>query len=239
MTRVGIFGDSYVDSRSFWTQRLAEMLPEHELDVRGKGGSNLYYAIDQYRIQIQHRGPDWYDVVIFTLTWPQRLYSAWPYRNEQFCSYSEQRPWVEDWAIQDEASNQEFLASIPQYYRYIHDQAWREFDWELEIRWVLDLAQTASHRLIVIPNTEQSREIARRHHRGGILMDMAMETISNLEPGSPGAMPVRDPHRNFHLNDANHWAMARLMAEAIRQAPHRTSFVWPVDFNQFDLVQVP
>jgi len=237
MMRVGIFGDSYVDQRSLWTQRLARLLPGYELDVHGKGGSNLYYAIDRYRTQIQYSGADCYDVVIFTLTWPYRLFHTFDYRNEQFCSYSEQRPWVEDWAIQDETSNQEFLAAIPQFYRYIHDQPWREFDWELEIRWVMDLAQTASHRLIVIPNTEQSREIARRYHRGGILMDMAMETISNLEPGAPGPMPVWDPDRNFHLNDNNCWAMARLMSTVIQQASQRDNSIWPVDLGQFDLVQ--
>lgn len=235
--RIGFFGDSYIDRFSPWTQYVRDLMPDHEFDVTGKGGSNLYYAIDQYQQRISAHGPDHYDVVVFTLTWPERLFSVWPYRNEQFCARSEFRVWEPDCEIRDDQANQEFLATIPRYYQYIYDQHWREFDWELEIRWIMELASPdRPTRFVIIPNTEQGRHIAQRYHRHGILMDMAMETISNLEPGSPGPMPVQDTGRLYHLNDHNHRAWARVMAQVISAAGTVDRCLWPVDLARFDLV---
>ena len=236
--KVGFFGDSYIDRFSPWTQYIRELMPDHEFDVTGKGGSNLYYAIHQWRDREHMHGPDHYDVAVFTLTWPERLFSVWPYRNEQFCARSEFRTWEPDCEIKDDRSNQEFLDTIPRYYQYIHDSDWREFDWELEIKWIMDLARPNRHtKFVIIPNTKQSLQIARRYHQHGVLMDMAFESISNQEPGSPGPMPVCDMGRLYHLNDHNHRAWASVMAEVIAQAPYTDSRVWPVDFDRFDLVR--
>jgi len=234
---IGFFGDSYIDQWSPWTQIIRQLMPEHRFDVTGKGGSNLYYAIHQWKEREREHGPDYYDVAVFTLTWPQRLFSIWPYRNQQFCAFSEFREWEPDCEIRDEQDNQEFLKTIPRYYRYIYDQHWREFDWELEIKWILDLATLNRHtRFVVIPNTEQARMIARSYHRHGVLLDFAFETLSNREPNSPGPMPIQDTQRKYHLNPHNHRAVAEMIRDTILNLPVLGDTILPVDFSRFDVI---
>lgn len=237
-THVGMFGDSYISLASSWIKYLREKDPRYQLDVHGKGGANLYYAIHKW-LEITDNTQIHFDWVIFTLTWPERLFSIWPYRNEQFCARSELRLFEPDCSIQTEEDNQEFLKSIELYQKYIYDGHWRQFDYELEIKWILDLPrQHPDIGFIIIPNTEQSRSIARRHHDKGILLDMAFETISNLEPGSPGPMPVRekDNDRLAHLNDNNHRAFADLMHQLLTKHDRSTSEIFSIDLDRFDLI---
>jgi hypothetical protein len=233
--RIGMFGDSYISQASTWIKYLQESDTRYRIDVYGKGGANLYYAIHQWQA-VTGDSSSQYDWVFFTLTWPERLFSVWPYRNEQFCARSELRIWEPDCSIQTEYNNQEFLKSIDLYYKYIHDQHWREFDYELEIKWVLDLPnQYPDTKFVIIPNTEQSRAIALRYHSQGILLDMAFETISNLEPNSPGPMPVRDNDRFAHLNDHNHRVFATIAQEIISGNEITSGSVLPIDLEKFNL----
>ena len=230
-----MFGDSYISPYSTWIKYLREMDPRYKIDVFGKGGANLYYAIHQW-LEITGQAPSCYDWVFFTLTWPERLFSIWPYRNEQFCARSEYRTWEPDCTIRTDEDNQEFLRSIDLYMKYIHDRHWRHFDYELEIKWILDLPrQHPSTRFVIIPNTEQSRVIAKRHHTQGILLDMAFETVSNREPNSPGPMPVRDNDRHAHLNDQNHHVFAEIVREILQAPDHLFDSLWPVDLARFDV----
>jgi hypothetical protein len=234
--RIGMFGDSYISSSSTWIRYLRELDPRYRTDVHGKGGANLYYAIHQWR-EIAGDNASNYDWAFFTLTWPERLFSIWPYRNEQFCARSEFRTWKADCSIQTEQDNQEFLRSIDLYQKYIHDWHWRQFDYELEIRWILELPrQHPQTKFIIIPNTEESRTIARKHHDQGILLDMAFETISNLEPNSPGPMPVKDNDRLAHLNDKNHHAFADMVHGIITEHNAGANMILPVDLKRFDVM---
>jgi hypothetical protein len=234
---IGFFGDSYIANGTIWTQIIRQLMPQHEFEVTGKGGSNLYYAINEWRQREQQYGADHYDVAVFTLTWPERLFSVWPYRNEQFCAFSEFRKWEVDSEICNEQDNKEFLNTIPHFYRYIHDREWREFDWELEIQWIMTLAQRHPHtRFIVIPNTEQARGIARKYHRHGLLLDFAFETLSNCEPNSPGIMPIVDMQRSGHLNDHNHQAIAEMVRDLILNLLELGDAIVPVDFSKFSVV---
>jgi hypothetical protein len=232
---IGMFGDSYASLSSTWIQYLRQLDHRYQIDVHGKGGANLYYAIHQWLTMVDEK-TDHYDWVFFTLTWPERLFSVWPYRNEQFCARSEFRTWEPDCSIQTDQDNREFLQAIDLYQKYIHDWHWRQFDYELEIRWIMELPKRHPEvNFVIIPNTEESKVIALRHHTQGILLDMAFETISNLEPNSPGPMPVQDKDRSAHLNDANHRAFADLAHEIMRDHGTTPDKILPVDLKRFDV----
>jgi hypothetical protein len=240
--KIGLFGDSYIDAHSPWVRSLQAALPGADFDSTGKGGANLFYAIYQYQERIKQHGDDCYDFVIFTLTWPERLFSVWPYRNNQFCARSEWResPDLEgDPEIRTEEDRKEFLDTIPKYMRYIYDRDWRMFDYELEIRWIMELAKSNKRtQYIVIPNTEESRQLALKHYTEGVLLDFAFETLSNREEQSPGPMPICDQYRKFHLNDRNHELVCDMILNIIRnQQQQKKSMIVPVDITTFDVVK--
>jgi hypothetical protein len=235
--KIGMFGDSYISLASTWIKYLKEHNPYYDIKIYGKGGANLYYAIRMWQTTLDQRQESSYDWAFFTLTWPERLFSIWPYRNEQFCARNEFRKFEKDCTIINEEDNQEFLKSIDLYYKYIYDTHWRDFDYEQEIRWIMELPeQHPKTRFVIIPNTEQSRIFAKKYHRGGILLDFAFETLSNLEPNSPGPMPVIDMDRNAHLNDHNHHKFAEIANQIICNTSAKDAIL-PVDLNQFDIVK--
>lgn len=96
---IGLFGDSYISSSSYWVQQLEMLMPDRIFDMTGKGGANLYYAIREYQLKQEQKGRDFYQAVIFALTWPYRLFSCHPYRHEQFCAFSEFRVFEPDEVI--------------------------------------------------------------------------------------------------------------------------------------------
>ena len=236
---IGLFGDSYVTKSALWTQFLSNTNPDWNVEVYGKGGSNLYHAIHAWEDKINSNGAEHYDVAIFTFTWATRLWSQYPYRNEQFCAFSEFRQYnsyPEEPVIVDDATREEFIRTIPLYYKYIHDHKWRNFDHELEIKYILDLTKQFPHtKFIFLPNTEHARTISKKHFHSGILLDFAFETVSNQEPNAPGIMPCRCS-RSGHLNKTNHQIVGNLISNIIQNYQQYENTVYPIDYNQFDCV---
>ena len=235
---IGMFGDSYISPTAYWIHDLAKKDSRYNIDVTGMGGANLYYAIHTWQERLRLNNDKIpYDVVIFTLTWHERLFSVYPYRNSQFCARSEFRQFEPDPVIQTPEDNLEFLRALDLYMQYIYDDHWRRFDHELEIRWIMDLpCDYPDTKFLIVPNTELSRELAKKYHRQGILMDMAFETVSNQEPDSPGPMPVADWRRHNHLNRRNHGVFADLMHEIICDYHKLSPAVLPIDLRRFDQV---
>lgn len=236
---IGMFGDSYISPTAQWIHDLVKKDPRYKVDIQGMGGANLYYAIHAWQQSLRsNRGCVPYDMVFFTLTWHERLFSVYPYRNSQFCARSEFRQYQPDCTIQTPEHNKEFLQSIDLYMKYIYDDDWRRFDHELEIRWIMDLpVQYPDTKFLIIPNTEFSRELAKKYHCKGVVLDMALETVSNQEPGSPGPMPVADWRRNNHLNSHNHGILADVVHAAICDYEKIAPAMLPIDRRRFD--QVP
>jgi hypothetical protein len=234
---IGMFGDSYIAYiNNSWISHLNSKSQDYNIKTYGKGGSNLFYAIDQFNYAIDVRRKK-YDVVVFTFTWHNRLFSAWPYRNEQYCAFSESRDFntysirQADPEIFDVATNAEFIASV----KY-HDDRWRKFDYNLEIRYILELPSFyPDTKFIFLPNTEYSRDLAKKHFSKGVLVDFAFETVSNLESKSPGIMPMQD-NRVGHLNQNNHIAVGELMHDIISNYQEVKDKVYQVDFNKFDMI---
>ena len=119
----------------------------------------------------------------------------------------------------------------------IYDDRWKLFDFELELKYILELPkQYANTKFIFIPNTELSRELAKKHFSQGILMDFAFETVSNREPESPGIMPIRD-RRVTHLNYNNHCRFADLFYHTIINYNDLQDKILEVDINKFDIIR--
>ena len=234
-----MFGDSYIAyPKNSWISHLNSKFQDYNIETYGKGGSNLFYAIDQFNYAVDVRKKK-YDVVVFTFTWHDRLFSVWPYRNDQYCAFSESRDFCTytnnggqtDPRIVDDATNAEFVASI----KY-HDNRWRKFDYNLEVRYILELPNFYTNtKFIFLPNTEYSREIAKKHFSKGVLVDFAFETVSNLESNSPGTMPMQDS-RVGHLNQNNHIAVGELVHDIISNYQEVRDKVYQVDFNKFDMI---
>lgn len=233
---IGIFGDSYAQEFGNWTTNLRSKINDGTVDALGKGGSNQFYSLMRWKWSVEEHGPDYYDYAIFTLTWHHRWFSVYNYRNDQLCAFSELRPFESDGEIVDEETNQEFLDTIPKFYKYLYDDRWALFNHEQTVRYILqDLPQQhPGTKFIFIPNTQVSRAMAKKHFRGGILLDFAFEELSNRETGSPGPMPIKCG-RPGHLNPENHERFANFMLRIIDNYSHNVNKILPVDLEQFDI----
>jgi hypothetical protein len=238
--KIVFFGDSYLTHplAASWTSYFEEINPDFTCAFYSKGGSNLFWAINRWHEYLASNNFDC-DIVVFSFTWPQRLYSSYPYRNEQFCAYSEFRQYTDfepDPVIVNDLTNKEFIDSIGLYYRYIHDNQQNIFHHELEIKYILDLPKRhPAVKFIFLPNTEMSRSIAKKHFENGILFDFAFETVSNREPNAPGVMPCVDS-RISHLNDNNHRIFAELFSSVVANYSELQNKILPINLNQFDFV---
>lgn len=239
--KIGLFGDSYISPGASWISLLGKKDSQLEIDCYGKGGSNLFHAINSFHNQLTAENALPYDIVAFTFTWHERLFSSWNYRNEQFCAYSEFRRYDQnnefDPEIIDEIANGEFKKTIENYAKYMYDDRWRLFDFELELKYILELPkQYTNTKFIFIPNTELSRELAKKYFTQGVLMDFAFETVSNREPNSPGTMPIND-RRVTHLNYNNHCYFADLFYSVIINYTQLQDKILAVDINKFDIIR--
>ena len=249
--KIGMFGDSYIAYiNNSWISHLRSKSQDYEIQTYGKGGSNLFYAIDQFNQAVDQR-KEKYDVVVFTFTWHQRQYSVWRYRNDQYCAFSESRDFttsgnangLNDPCIYDDATNAEFIATIPKFYEYMYDDRWTRFDYELEVRYILELPDRyPDTNFIFLPNTEHAQGLAKKHFSKGVLVDLAFETVSNLEPNAP-APPAPGEKINFgrdrrigHLNQNNHRAVGELMHDIISNYQEVKNKVYQVDFDKFDMI---
>jgi hypothetical protein len=249
--KIGMFGDSYIAYlKNTWIEHLNSKSQDYEIQTYGKGGSNLFYAIDKFHHAVNRINKK-YDVVVFTFTWHERRFSAWPYRNDQYCAFSESRDFttyanadgLNDPCIHDDATNAEFIATIPKFYEYMYDDRWTRFDYELEVRYILELPDRyPDTKFIFLPNTEHVQGLAKKHFSKGVLVDLAFETVSNLEPNAP-APPAPGEKINFgrdrrtgHLNQNNHRAVGELMHDIISNYQAVEDKVYQVDFNKFDMI---
>jgi len=242
--KIGLFGDSYIDliwhrhpdhrpdpATVPWSGRLLQAL-DSPIISSGLGGSNQYHAIRTWQDCTETL-----DVAIFTFTWHDRLYSDLDNFQEILSSHAERRkPNIDD------ANADDIMQGMDLYYRYLRSPGQDLFNYEQQVKWCLDLPNSNKQtKFIFLPNTEIAREIALRHHKGpaGVLVDFAFETLSNREPGSPGAMPIWCG-RYGHLGDRNHELFKDCMVELINnydQYCHRDNFgIYRLDYKDFDTI---
>lgn len=249
--KIGMFGDSYIAYlKNTWIEHLNSKSQDYKIQTYGKGGSNLFYAIDQFNQAVDIRKKK-YDVVVFTFTWHQRWYSAWQYRNEQYCAFSESRKFstyqsvveAHDPSIYNDDTDAEFIATIPKFYEYMYDDRWTRFNYELEVKYILELPDRyPDTKFIFLPNTEYSQDLAKKHFNKGVLVDFAFETVSSSEPGAPAKLKpgerinVGRDNRHGHLNQSNHHAVGELMHDIISNYRAVENKIYQVDFDKFDMI---
>lgn len=250
--KIGFYGDSYCDllwlndpkyrsdpvsfterKNKTWPGRLIDDY-KSEVISSGLGGASLFYAIRQWKGDVQRFNGSPYDVVFFTFSWWQRLYTPHSNYDPVFLARAERRPIPE--SPDPEIDFNEVSTSIDLYYKYLCHGDQQQFYYELMVKWILDLpAQYPNTKFIFLPCTEFARTTALSYFSLGTLVNFSFETLSNLETGSPGIMPYACG-RSGHLNDHNHEAFTTLMKELI---DNNVSGIVNPDFHSFDLTEIP
>ena len=242
---IGLFGDSYIDliwhrhpdhtphpQDVPWSGRLLKALDSPVISS-GLGGSNQYYAIRTWQDCAVPL-----DVAIFTFTWPERMYSDLDNFQEILSSHAERRkPNITD------ANAADIMQGMDLYYRYLRSPGQEMFNYEQQVKWCLELPKyNEQTKFIFLPNTETARDIALRHYtvHQGILVDFAFETLSNREPGAPGAMPIWCG-RYGHLGDRNHELFKDLMVDLInnyhQHCYRNNNFgIYRLNYQDFDTI---
>lgn len=250
--KLGFYGDSYCNlfwdkdpnyrknpatfterKNKLWAGRLIDDYGS-EVTSSGLGGSSLFYAVDCWKKDIEKFNDNPYDVVFFTFTWWERLYTPYSNYNPVFLAKAERRPIPE--SGDPNVNFNEIDHSIDLYYKYMCHSNEQKFYYELMIKWILDLpTQYPNTKFIFLPCTEFARETSLKHFTLGTLVNFSFETLSNLETGSPGPMPI-NCGRSGHLNDRNHEEFTALMKYIIDD---NISGIVDPDFTNFDLSEIP
>jgi hypothetical protein len=235
---IGLFGDSYIDTiwhrrsdptippgRKIWAHRLLEELGAPFI-CSGLGGSSQYYAIAEWQ---RYSRDIAFDVAIFTFTWPHRLYTT--LLNEQVVTARIEGRDLGKLGV-DEAKVQD---AVDKYYRYLYNKDEHEFEFELMVRWCLELPrQFPNTKFIFLPNTVDSQAIAKRHYSGGVLVDFAFETLSLGEGEQVGVAPYI-MNRSGHLSDGVHEQVKNIIRDII--VNYKEGIV-PVDYSTFNLINL-
>jgi len=248
--RIGFFGDSYVDvflSNDFtkqhsWSFKLLQEL-ESPIITTGYSGTNQFHAINEWLKFSQSNKK--LDVAVWTFTWENRIYSEYDINQYIFSAAAEQK--IEEVREKNHIKHftnpndpnfiDNLILAYKLYQNYIHNENQAEFLYSLMAKWVLELAeQHPDIKFIFIPNTELANAITKQYFKSGVLLDFAFETLSNLEPDSPGPMPV-NCNRIGHLNVKNIDIFKDLIKEIILNYPDYQNKIHKIDYTKFDIRQ--
>jgi hypothetical protein len=236
--KIGLFGDSYIDlvwhrypgyqvpqKDKPWCMRLLEHYNSPVISS-GLGGSNQYYAIKEWLSYI--RSSSELDYAIFTFTWANRLYHSNPRTNEIICL----RNVLKDQP--DLPPNEKLtIEAADNYYNFLYDQAQHDFNFELQVKWILDLPEKYHNiKFIFLPNSEESRAIALKYFKNGILLNFAFSSISALEGEIVNQYPFIE-NKIGHLTEQNHERFKNKMVDIIDKNVYNT--IIDINYEEFKL----
>ena len=226
---IGFFGDSYVafEHHDTWGRQLL-----NELDctptVTGKGGTNQYYAIDQWQQQTTK-----FNIAVFTFTWHHRLYHTDFYWSEVCRAEAEAR-------ADDVSHLSDMVKAVKVYRENLYNDEQSKFCFDLMVKWCLELPdQYPDTKFIFLPNTESSRQTALQFFNQGILFNFAFESISNNELRSPGPIGQVNDTRPGHINQHNNTVMKDIVKHVIINYEDYRNQVYNLDYRKFDLATYP
>jgi hypothetical protein len=235
--KIGFFGDSYADlivhkwnvtpDPKFkpWSYRLLEHYNSPIINS-GLGGSNQYYAINSWLNFIQ-QGHE-IDYAIFTFTWPDRLFSNKPKIQEMLCFLHERRN-----AANLTNEDRKIIEAIDIYIANLYDKNEAEFNYELQLRWILELPKNYPHiKFIFLPNTEHAREIALKYFDQGILLNFSFASVSAVEGELVGQNPFVE-NKVGHLTEQNHIKFKNKIIDIIDKKVYNT--IIDIDYKEFEL----
>ena len=239
--KIGFFGDSYIDTvwhrrenpnippgRKIWAHRLLDDLAAPFI-CSGLGGTSQYYAIAEWKRWSTKIN---FDVAIFTFTWPHRLYTN--NLTERVITAK-----IEGRDLGELAAKEaEIQDAADKYYRYLYSKEEHEFEFELMVKWCLELPkQFPNTKFIFLPNTVSSQEIAKKYFTQGVLVDFAFETLSLAEGERVGVAPyIMD--RTGHLSDHAHDCVKDVVKDIIVNYEQRRDTVYPINLDSFGLKQL-
>jgi hypothetical protein len=235
---IGLFGDSYIDivwhryknyqvptDKKIWAQLLLEDLNAPFI-CSGLGGTSQYYAIQQWQ---QWSDKIEFDVAIFTLTWAHRLPTA-NYNEQIVTAYIEGRD-VE----KKNQLDKDIKLALDQYFKHLHNQQAQDFNYELMLKWCMELpAQYPKTRFIFIPNTKFAQNLAKKYYSQGVVLDVAMETLSAAEGELVGQAPYIW-NRLGHLSAGAHEQFKEVVKKIILE---NQSGIVPVNIDDFGLTNL-
>jgi len=247
---IGLFGDSYCDMIYFddqeyranpekwgrqyktWCGRLLDDYNSPILSS-GLGGSSIYHSIDKWN---KDNNKNNYDVVLWSLTWYNRLFTSEHFQ-PVFSARAERRPIPE--STNPNINYHEIDYGLDLYYKYFYQDNEKLFNFENSVKWILNQpSQYPDTKFIFLPCTEHARTIALKHFFNGVLVNFSFETISNLETGSIGLMPI-NCGRSGHMNDHNHEEFLNEIKKTIGNYDIVKNTVISFDFTRFDLTEIP
>lgn len=244
--KIGFFGDSYLDlshnniSRDNrpWSTRLVE---DFDLNCvsSGLGGTSQYYAIHTWKKFIEKK--ETLDFAFFSFTWHDRLYNRHEVNQEILRNMAEMRDVADiieqidrwDGVPKNYPSGVKLAAEL--YYNYLYSEDLSMFNYQLQLEYILNLPKKYPEtNFIFIPNTEYSRQLATSLFSHGCLINFAFETLSNIEVGSPGAMPI-NCNRVGHINNSNHELLKEEFYHIITNYETYKDSIYNFDYNKFDI----
>lgn len=235
---IGFFGDSYVDliwhrhpehrppyENKPWSLRLLEHYKSPFINS-GLGGTNQFYAIQSWRDFITSSKT--IDYAFFTFTWWHRLYNPRHEIQTILSNWTERR----DLGTLNEFESN-VINAIDGYYSYLDSSEQSMFLYELQIKWILDLAiQYPEIKFVYLPNTESSREIAKKYFQKGLLLDFAFETISANEGELVGQGKFVE-NKYGHLTNQNHERFKNQLIDLINRNVYNT--IIPINYLDYKL----
>lgn len=259
---IGFFGDSYVDvndatnsveklgigdhtSKRIWPQILVDSL-NAKCVASGRGGSNQYDAIKSWENYIsEYSFPP--DVAIFTFTWHFRLVHNL-HVGHNFDG-SEEPDWSQILRSITQGKNtekynservDELKVGFHLYFKHFYHDEQTLFLHEQLIKWVLDLPNYyPKTKFIFFPNTEISRNLAKKYFDKGVLMDFALGSISELEGEDVNQLPMlssKEPKWG-HLYYENHLKLSTITQEILINYEKFNGKLFTKDYTFFESKQ--
>jgi hypothetical protein len=243
---IGLFGDSYVDlvwykhpeftppyERKIWAHRLMEELGS-PLTTTGLGGSNQFYAINQFNRAMESGAK--FDYVFFTFTWHHRMYIDQHKYQKVFSAQAENRDiYPEDAHLFEPGEPEKIMEAQKLYYEFMYNDKQALFNFEQQVRWCLELPEKyPDTKFIFLPNTEISREMALKYFNRGVLFDFAFETISAAE-GDIIGVTVWQNDRIGHMSTGFHEIFKEIALDVVINYPKYENQIYQFDYSKFGI----
>lgn len=256
---IGFFGDSYVDindavnsvqilgesdntNKRIWPQILVDNL-NAKCVASGHGGTSQYYAIKSWENYIsEYSSPP--DVAIFTFTWHFRLvhnlHVGHDFNGCDELDWSQILMSITQGKDTEQYNSQrvdELKVGFHLYYKHFYHDEQTLFLHEQLIKWILDLPKLyPKTKFIFFPNTEVSRNLAKKYFTKGVLMDFALGSISELEGEDVNNLPMsrsKEPKWG-HLYYENHLKISTIAQEIVLDYEKFNGKLYTKDYSFFE-----
>jgi hypothetical protein len=152
--KIGIFGDSFADDYTIWTQHFTDVGPSwidvlREQDIlienHAAGGSGLYYSYEKFICNFEK-----YDKIVFAVTNPGRIYLSHNGNYGHWHSLSQVEMKLKQCVEYEEKIK---LTAVHDYFKYVKNEKYDNLVHDLMIEHMIEKHQC----ILMIPSFEYSR----------------------------------------------------------------------------------